>query len=344
MVLYDFYVVYNEGGRCIYHYKFGGLNVNSELVGAFLDALSSFAMETIPSKGQMRLIDRGNVKVLFEQGKYVSLALFASESSADTRELLTSFLSTFEANYSRVLKNWDGSLGAFTGVDELVKSVFKRERVSLEVIPEELMPKPMPLLDMKDFKIKACDALAVIRTAIQDKLTGVLSLTMNPYKIDPIGYLSVLEGRGYAGIYAQPGIKMRRGTDAARHMVFDAVTLRAWVRFRTAEDGEIETEIDSEVNRIDTPLNKVMLDALVLRHHYDVMKNLKPKCKMGLLFEDREAVYSRFGEAGLNVLRMSQGRITLEQLRSIHGLSSLEVTEILVWASEKGLIEMINSH
>nr|MDO8098733.1 hypothetical protein [Candidatus Njordarchaeota archaeon] len=343
MVLYDFYVVYNEGGRCIYHYKFGGLNVNSELVGAFLDALSSFAMETIPSKGQMRLIDRGNVKILFEQGKYVSLALFASESSAETRELLASFLSKFEANYRGVLKNWDGSLGAFSGVDEIVKSVFKRERVSLETIPEELMPKPMPLLDVRDFKIKASDTLGVIRTAIQDKLTGVLSLTMNPFKIDPIAYLSVLRGRGYAAVYTKPGSKVRRGTDAARHIIFDAVTLPAWVRFRIAEDREIETEIDSEINRMDAQLNKVMLDTLLLRHQHDVMKSLKPKTKLSLLFEDREAVHAKFGELGMNVLRTSQGKITLEQIAAIHGLSHLEVTDVLVWASEKGLLEMMKN-
>jgi hypothetical protein len=343
MVLYDFYVVYNQGGRCIYHYKFGGLNVNSELVGAFLDALSSFAMETIPSKGQMRLIDRGNVKVLFEQGKYVSLALFASESSPETREILATFLSKFETKYGSILKNWDGSLGAFNGVDEMVKSIFHRERVSLEAIPEELMPKPMPIIDVTDFKIKASQAPAVIRTAIQDRLTGVLSLTTNPYKIDPIGYLSLHRGRGYAGIYTKPGDKVRRGTDAARHIVFDAVTLPAWVRFRVTDDREIETEIDKEINRIDTPLNKLVLDTLLLRHQYDVMRNLKPKCKLSLLFEDREAVNSKFGEVGLNVLRTSQGKITLEQLASIHGLSRLEVTDVLVWASEKGLLEMIGN-
>jgi hypothetical protein len=300
-------------------------------------------METIPSKGQMRLIDRGNVKILFEQGKYVSLALFASEGSAETRELLASFLSRFEASYGNILKKWDGSLGAFNGVDELVKSIFRRERVSLETIPEELMPKPMPLLDVTDFKIKAADTLAVIRTAIQDKLTGVLSLTTNPFKIDPIGYLSVLRGRGYAAVYTKPGSKVRRGTDAARHMVFDAVTLPAWVRFRTAEDKEIETGIDSEINKMDAPLNKVMLDTLLLRHQFDVMRNLKPKSKLSLLFEDREAVRAKFGELGLNVLRTSQGKITLEQIAAIHGLSSLEVTEVLVWGSEKGLIEMMKN-
>jgi hypothetical protein len=225
----------------------------------------------------------------------------------------------------------------------MVKSIFHRERVSLEAIPEELMPKPMPIIDVTDFKIRASEAPAVIRTAIQDRLTGVLSLTTNPYKIDPIGYISLHRGRGYAGVYTKPGSKVRRGADAARHIVFDAVTMPAWVRFRVTDDKEIETEIDKETNRIDTPLNKLVLDALLLRHQYDMMRNLKPKCKLNLLFEDREAVNSKFGEAGLNVLRTSQGKITLEQLASIHGLSRLEVTDVLVWASEKGLLEMIGN-
>jgi hypothetical protein len=52
-------------------------------------------------------------------------------------------------------------------------------------------------------------------------------------------------------------------------------------------------------------------------------------------------VLEKFGNAGANVIRTSQGRITLEQLAGIHGFSTLEVTEILVWAAESGLVEMV---
>ncbi|WXG47119.1 MAG: hypothetical protein WED05_10750 [Candidatus Atabeyarchaeum deiterrae] len=343
MVLHDFYVIYNQGGRCIHHYKFGGLNVNSELVGAFLDALSSFAMETIPSKGQMRLIDRGNVKVLFEQGKYVSLALFASDNSTETRALLVSFLSKFEEDYGEVLKNWDGSLNVFNGLEDLVKSIFKREKVSLEKIPPSLLPKPIPLVDVTGAKMKASAAISVIRTAIQDSLIGVLSISLNPNKIDPIGYVSLLNGKGFAAVYTKPYSKVRRGTDAARHIIFDSVTLPAWIRFRIAELREIDTEIDRTMNKIDVPLNKVVLDTLLLRHQYDEIKNSKPKTKQVLSPEEKGEVHGRFGVTGVNVLTTSQGKITVDQLASLHGLSPLEVSDVIVWASERGLIELMRN-
>jgi hypothetical protein len=343
MVLYDLYIIYNEGGRCIYHYKFGGLNVNSELVGSFLDALSTFAMETIPSKGQMRLVDRGNVKILFEQGAHVTLALFASDDVPDTRGPLSLFLSKFEQNYANVLGSWDGNVSAFTDMDGLIKSIFKRERVTQEIIPEELMPKPIPLLDVTGSRMKAKDSLSVIRAAVKDSVSGVLSITFNPNRIEPIGYVSILRGKGYAAVYTKPGSRIRRGTDAARHIVFDSVTLPAWIRFRTAQNGEIETDLDRTNNRIDAPLNKIILDTLLLRHYYDEIKNLKPRSKQVLSQEERRHIVGRFGDAGANVLRTSQGRITLEQLATLHTLSPLEVTEILLWAAENGLIEMVKN-
>jgi spore coat protein CotH len=343
MVLHDLYVIYNEGGRCIHHYKFGGLNVNSELVGSFLDALSTFAMETIPSKGQMRLVDRGNVKILFEQGKYVTLALFASDDTPETRGPLSLFLSRFESNYSDVLKGWDGSLTAFEGLDNLIRSIFKRERVSQEKMSEESIPKPIPLVEVTGSRMKAKDALSIIRAAVKDSVSGVLSITFNQNKIEPIGYVSILRGKGYAAVYTKPGSKIRRGTDAARHIIFDSVTLPAWVRFRAAQNGEIDTDIDRTINRIDTPLNKIILDTLLLRHYYDEIKNMKPKSKQIFSSDDRHHIVGKFGDSGVNVLRTSQGRITLEQLATLHGLSPLEVTEILVWAGENGLIEMVKS-
>ncbi|WXG44492.1 MAG: hypothetical protein WED04_10750 [Promethearchaeati archaeon SRVP18_Atabeyarchaeia-1] len=343
MVLYDLYVIYNQGGRCIHHYKFGGLNVNSELVGSFLDALSTFAMETIPSKGQMRLVDRGNVKILFEQGKFVTLALFASDDSPETRGPLSMFLSRIEANYADVLREWDGSLNAFDGLDGLIKSIFKRERVSQETIPEELIPKPMPLSEATGSKMKAKDALSVIRTAVRDNISGVLSITFNPNRIEPIGYVSILRGKGYAAVYTKPGSKIRRGNDAARHIIFDSVTLPAWIRFRTAQNGEIDTDIDRTINRIDAPLNKIMLDTLLLRHYYDEIKTMKPKAKQVFTSDERHHVLGKFGDAGANVLRTSQGRVTLEQLAVLHSLSPLEVTEILLWAAENGLIDMVKN-
>lgn len=86
-----------------------------------------------------------------------------------------------------------------------------------------------------------------------------------------------------------------------------------------------------------------MLDTLLLRHYYDEIKTMKPKAKQVFTSDERHHVLGKFGDAGANVLRTSQGRVTLEQLAVLHSLSPLEVTEILLWAAENGLIDMVKN-
>lgn len=341
MVLFDLYIIYNESGTTIQNYKFGGLTLNTELIGPFLSALSTFAMEAMPSEGQMRLVDRGNVKILFEQGKFVTLALFASDSANETREVLSTFLRKFEDNYKVGLKGWKGDLDVFSGLDDLIKSVFNREKVTRESFASRLLPKPIPLDEMDLSKGGADCALPLMRAAMQYGLSGILSMSLNEFKIKPIGYISFLRGKGYAAIYSKPNSKVKRGVDAARHIIFDCVTLPAWVKFRRAYDAEIETDVDKTVNKISSPLNRIMLDALLLRHQYDDVKSLKPKADHVLTQDQLRQINERFGEPALRVLRTSQGKITVGQLVAIQGMSSLEITEILMWAVENGLVEMV---
>jgi hypothetical protein len=342
MVLHDLYAIYNLGGRCIYHYKFGGLEIKSDLICPFLDALSTFAMETIPSKGKIRLLDKEDVKILFERGEYVTLALLASESSAETRGSLSLFLSLLEQDYASILKDWNGDLNAFSALDSLVESVFKREKAHQRPIPIDLQ-KSVHLSEVAGSKMDGKDVLTIVRTAIQDGVSGILSITLDPLKFDPVGYISILRGKGYAALYAKYGDKGRSGNDAARHIIFDSVTLPAWLKFREARDSEIETESDRTTNRIEDPLYKIVLETLLLRQRYDDIRDLKPKSKKALSVNDIHSINTRFGEDASNVLNSSSGTVKLEELASMHGLSSLEVTEIIIWAVENGLIELVRN-
>lgn len=343
MVLHDLYAIYNLGGRCMYHYKFGGPEIKSDLICPFLDALSTFVMETIPSQGRIRLLDKEDVKILFERGSYVTLALLASESSPETRGLLSLFLSLLEQDYTSVLKDWNGDLGAFTALDGLVESVFKREKVPQQPIPTDLMPKSINLSEISETRMNGKDALTIIRTAIQDGVSGILSITLDPSKFDPVGYISMLKGKGYAALYAKSGDKGRRGDDAARHIIFDGVTLPSWLKFREAPAGEVETESDRTENRMDDPLYKIALSTLLLRQRYEDIRNLKPKLKKVLSANDIRNINSKFGDVASDVLNSCRGSTKLDEVAEIHSLSSLEITEILVWATENGLIEMVKN-
>jgi hypothetical protein len=342
MVLHDLYAIYNLGGRCIYHYKFGGLEIKSDLICPFLDALSAFAMETIPSQGKIRLLDKEDVKILFERGDYVTLALLASESSSETRGLLSLFLSILEQDYASVLKNWNGDLNAFSALDVLVESVFKREKTLQKPIPRDLQ-KSIHLSDVAGSRMNGKDALSIIRTAIQDGVSGIISVTLDPLKFDPIGYISILRGKGYAALYAKYGDMGRTGDDAARHIIFDSLTLPAWLKFREARDNEIEIETDRTANRIEDPLYKIALDTLLLRQRYDDIRDMKPKSKKELSADDIHSVNTRFGDVASDVLNSSNGTIKLDELASAYGLSTLEVTELIVWAVENGIIELVRN-
>jgi hypothetical protein len=340
MALFELYVVYNRGGQCLYHYKFGGLEVKSDLVCPFLDALSTFVMETIPSQGKMRLLDKEDVKILFERGSYVTTALFASDSSPETRQLLSLFLSLLEREYGGALMNWDGALDAFSSIDKLVESVFKKETVLQQPIPPDLMPKTIKLSEVVGSRIDGRKVLTIIRTAIQEGVSGILSISLDSLKFDPVGYISILNGKGYASLYAGNRDKARRGNDATRHIIFDSVALSAWLKFRFAGVNEIETESDRTANRIDDPLYRIALDSLLLMQRYEDIRNSRPRLRKVLSANDVHNIISKFGEAGVGVLKSSQGTVKLDELVAIHGLSSLEVTEILVWAAANGLIEI----
>jgi hypothetical protein len=202
------------------------------------------------------------------------------------------------------------------------------------------MSKSIRLLEVAGSWMDAKDILSIIRTAIQDGVSGILSITLDPLQFDPSGYLSILRGKGYAALYARYSNRVRRGNDAARHIIFDSVTLPALIKFRIVRDDEVETEVDRTTNGMDDPLYKIALNTLLLRQRYDDIKNMKPKFKRVLSAVDIQNINNMFGDMTFDVLNSSQGNATLEQLATMYGLSTLEVTDILVWAAENGFIEM----
>ena len=63
MELYDLYVIY-RGGQTIFHKRFGTIEIDQDLITAFLTAIENFGKELLAGDEHLRVIEKGRSKVL----------------------------------------------------------------------------------------------------------------------------------------------------------------------------------------------------------------------------------------------------------------------------------------
>ncbi|MHA1409560.1 MAG: hypothetical protein ACTSQY_04455 [Candidatus Odinarchaeia archaeon] len=143
MILYDLYIIYRDG-RNIYHKNFSESNLDPSIISGFLSALNNFAQEALPSEGALNEIEKGDVKLLFNYGKYLTTVLIAETKDDNTVAYLNSRLKLLtdeiEKKYSEVLKEWGGDLSEFENIDAIISEIFKDvEKLSTPPPIEELL-------------------------------------------------------------------------------------------------------------------------------------------------------------------------------------------------------------
>ncbi|WEU40457.1 MAG: hypothetical protein OdinLCB4_000555 [Candidatus Odinarchaeum yellowstonii] len=137
MKLYDLYIIYRDG-RNILHKGFCESNLDATIISGFLNALTEFSKEALPSDGLLNVIEKGNVKVIFNHGSFLLMALICE--AVDRREIiylnnrLAELTELLETQYREVLKDWNGDLNSFKELGEVVSEVF-REVVRLSQPP-----------------------------------------------------------------------------------------------------------------------------------------------------------------------------------------------------------------
>ncbi|MEX2703014.1 MAG: hypothetical protein B6U95_06470 [Thermofilum sp. ex4484_82] len=108
--LYDIYFIKAESGECLFHFKFGSVAIDPNLVSGFLQAIGSFAQQLIPGeKSFLRTIDRGDFKIMIEKGAKVFAVLVAEEDTPEVRQKLKGLLQRFEYIYGGYLDRWEQS-------------------------------------------------------------------------------------------------------------------------------------------------------------------------------------------------------------------------------------------
>jgi len=113
-------VLYKETGTCVYFKSYGSEQIDPELIGGFLTAVSSFGREMVAQEA-LNEISYGDKMLLLADGEYIRIALvLTKKASLILRRNLKEFISVFEKTYKDVLPNWRGQLAHFRTSGQIV--------------------------------------------------------------------------------------------------------------------------------------------------------------------------------------------------------------------------------
>ena len=146
MDLYDLYVIY-KGGQTIFHKRFGTVKIDQDLITAFLTAIENFSKEVLPSADPLRVIEKGDSKVILSYGDAICTALVCgvrrTEDVEELKEKLDIILKGIQTTFAATLRNWGGRLADFAGIDDIVEINIKDIlRISIPPPLEELCKNP----------------------------------------------------------------------------------------------------------------------------------------------------------------------------------------------------------
>ena len=125
MNLYDLYVIY-KGGQTIFHKRFGVIKIDQDLITAFLTAIDNFSKEVLPSSDPLRVIEKGDSKVVMAYSPDLVLALVCNTKNLDEmeelRNTLDKILKLIIESYGEFLKTWRGNLRELDGIGPIIET------------------------------------------------------------------------------------------------------------------------------------------------------------------------------------------------------------------------------
>ena len=125
--LYGLFVFDKSSGILLYHYEFETDKIKGkELFGGLFKGIDSFFKEILKSDQQLKEVIHGSNYVLFNQGKDITVGLFANISTLLVSNWLYRFRSEFERIYSKDISQFlkDSNVEFEDKPDELVKRIF----------------------------------------------------------------------------------------------------------------------------------------------------------------------------------------------------------------------------
>jgi hypothetical protein len=123
-------IIHKEAGVVIYDKKVAIEEIDSDLIGGFLQAISSFRQEIRKDidfeKGTKGFeMDYYDFKIVITDGEYIRVALILDGSpSENLKERQVEFTRAFENKFGKVLQEFDGEIKAYRAADKLIEKHF----------------------------------------------------------------------------------------------------------------------------------------------------------------------------------------------------------------------------
>ncbi|MFX1558712.1 MAG: hypothetical protein ACFFC9_15780, partial [Promethearchaeota archaeon] len=116
-------VLYKGTGTCIFFKSYGSEEIDPELIGGFITAVSSFGKEMVAQEA-LNEISYGDKMLLLADGDFTRVALVLSKkASLILRTHLREFIEAFEKTYKDILPNWRGQLAHFKNAGQIVDEI-----------------------------------------------------------------------------------------------------------------------------------------------------------------------------------------------------------------------------
>lgn len=119
-------IITNDNGITLYSRKFHTAfsDVDENLLGGALNAVSSLFMEILQASDHFNHIKMENRVLLFQTIKKLSVVLIVRKSSFLLHHTLYSFSHAVYERFQQKLQNWGGNLQAFEGIEDVLKQYF----------------------------------------------------------------------------------------------------------------------------------------------------------------------------------------------------------------------------
>jgi hypothetical protein len=123
-------IIHKEAGVVIYDKKVAIEEIDSDLIGGFLQAISSFRQEIRKDidfeKGTKGFeMDYYDFKIVITDGEFIRVALILDGTPSESlKERQLEFTKAFENKFGKVLQEFDGEIKAYRAADKLIEDHF----------------------------------------------------------------------------------------------------------------------------------------------------------------------------------------------------------------------------
>jgi len=130
-------IIHKETGTNLFNYPCSELELNSDLLSGFLQAITTFGSEIDLNKSSsLEEIRWHGFVIALSEGKFIKSAFFCKSSPSTTLKAnIKYFIINFENKYKNILEKWTGKSIAFQNIFELIDKFFKVGSKILFFIP-----------------------------------------------------------------------------------------------------------------------------------------------------------------------------------------------------------------